>query len=68
MKQGHYLFAFLVAGRWGLVFAFRCKLLFQATLTVAMHHGLIPVLAKVFGYVVFLSIILRYYHHLVKGL
>ncbi len=67
-KQGHYCFLLLVARRWGLVFSFFGQLLFQAAFTITMHHGFVPVLAKIFGYVIFLRIILRHYHHLVEGL
>jgi hypothetical protein len=45
-----------------------CQLLFEAAFTIAVHHGLAPVLAKVFGYEIFIGIILRYNYNLAKGL
>jgi len=67
-KQVDYLLAFLVAGRWRLATCFFCQFLFKAAFTIAMHLWFIPVLAKVFGYVVFIGIILCYYYNLVEGL
>ena len=67
-KQVYYLLTLLVAWIGRLLFAFFCQLLFQAAFTIAMHGWLIPVLTKVFGYVVFIGIILTHYHNLVKGL
>jgi len=67
-KKVYYFLAFLVAGRWRLLFASFCQFLFQAAFTIAVHHGLIPVLAKVSRYIVFIGVILRYYHNLAEGL
>lgn len=33
-----------------------------------MQFGFVPVFTKIFGYIIFVGIICRYYHHLVKGL
>ena len=62
------LLAFLVSGIWSLLLSFFCQFLFQAAFTIAMHSRFAPVLTKVFGYVIFVGIILRHYHNLVKGL
>ena len=67
-KKIYHLLALLIAGIRGLFLAFFGQLLFQAAFTIAMHGWLIPVLTKVFGYVVFIGIILTHYHNLVKGL
>ncbi len=67
VKEGELRF-FLVFRRWGLVIAFLCQLLFQAAFTITVHHGFIPVLAKIFSDVLFLCVILSHYHHLAKGL
>ncbi len=67
-KQVYDLFAFLVAGIGCLLFPFFSQLLFQAAFTIAVHRWFIPVLAKVFGNVVFIGIVLTKYHNLIKGL
>ena len=67
-KKIDYLFALLVTWIWRLLLPFFCQFLFQAAFTIAMHRWLVPVLAKVFGYVVLISVVLAYYHNLVKGL
>jgi len=67
-KKVHYLLVFLIAGRWRLISCFFCQFLFQAAFTIAVHHRFVPVLAKVFSYVVFVGIIFRYYYNLAKGL
>ena len=67
-KKVYYLFIFLIARTGRLFFAFFGQLLFQTALTIAMQHGLVPVLAKVFGDVVFVGVILAYCYNLVKGL
>jgi len=67
-KQVHHLLTFLVARSGGLVLTFCCQLLFQAALTITVHHGLIPVLTKIFSYIVLIGIILCHYHYLAKGL
>ncbi len=67
-KKIYDLFIFLIARIGRLFFAFFGQLLFQTALTIAMQHGLVPVLAKVFGDVVFVGVILAHYYNLVKGL
>jgi hypothetical protein len=67
-EKSYRLFALLAAWRRCLILRFFSQSLFQAALTITMHFGLIAVLTKVFGYIVFVGIILRYYYHLVKGL
>ena len=62
------VFVLLVAGRWRLVFGLFCQLLFQAAFTIAVHHGLVAVLAEVLCYVVFIGIVLGHDYHLAKGL
>ena len=62
------MFIFLVAGRWCLVLSLFCQLLFQAALTIAVHHGLVAVLAEVLCYIVFIGIVFGHYYHLAKGL
>ena len=68
VKKIYHLLAFLIAWRRGLVLSFFSKFFLQAALTVTMHFGLIPVLAKVFGYKILIGIILRNNYNLVKGL
>jgi hypothetical protein len=68
IKKVYYLLAFLIVRRWRLVTGFFCQFLSQAAFTIAMHHGLIPVLAEVFGYVVFVGVIFSQYYNLAKGL
>ena len=67
-KKVHDLLTLLVAWIGCLLLAFFCQLLFQAAFTIAVHGWLVPVLAKVFGYVVFIGIVLTQYHNLAKGL
>lgn len=67
-EQANYLLTLLAAGRRRLFLAFLCQLLLQAAFTIAVQLWLIPVLAKVFGYVIFLCIIAGHYYHLAEGL
>jgi len=67
-KQVHHLLTFLVARSGGLVLTFCCQLLFQAAFTITMHHGLIPVLAKIFSDVIFIGIVFGNNYNLTKGL
>ncbi len=68
VKQVYGYFTFLVARIGGLFFGLFGQFLFEAAFTIAMHHGFIPVLAKVFCYVIFIGIILCYDHNLATGL
>jgi len=67
-EKSHGLFTFLIAGRRDLVLSLLSKPLFKAAFTVAMHFGLTSVFTKIFCYIIFIGIILRYDHHLAKGL
>ena len=44
------------------------QLLFEAAFAITVHHGFVPVLAKVFGNVVFMYIIIGQHYNLAKGL
>jgi|GEM_PF-4946153 len=65
-KERHLLLA-LVAWRLAF-FAFFGQALFEAAFTLAVHGGPVAVLAKVFGYVIFVGIVLRHNDHLTAGL
>ena len=67
-KQVYYLLVFLATWPGRLLFTFLCQLLLQAAFTIAMQTGLAPVLTKVFGYKVFIGIVLCHYHYLAEGL
>ncbi len=68
VKQVYHLLTLLVAGIGRLLLAFFCQLLFQTAFTIAMHRWFVPVLTKIFGYVVLVGIILAQYYNLAKGL
>ena len=68
VKKIYHLLTFLILRIWHLFFALLSQFLFEAAFTITMHHGFIPVLAKIFSDVVFVGIILRHYHYLTKGL
>lgn len=68
VKECNILFFLLIALTRSLFLAFFGELLLKTTLTVAVQLRLTPVFTQVFGNKIFVSIILRHYHHLVKGL
>lgn len=68
IKEVDRFLAFLVAGVGSLFFALAGQFSFQAAFTVTVHFGPIPVLTKVFGYVLLVRIIFGHDHHAAKCL
>jgi len=68
VKKIYYLLTFLIARIGRLVFALFSKFLFETAFAIAMHHGFIPVLTKIFCYIVLVGIVLRNDHNLTTGL